>query len=113
MAGFKEQGFQDRMASAAKAKESALARLKAKPPMDDAEKTRRVEAARVKEAAAVEKREAKKKAVLEAQAAKEAALREEAEREQASKKPELTDAERKALRDERYAARKARKKKRR
>ena len=34
MAGYKEPGFQDRVKAAAEARAKALARLKAKPPVD-------------------------------------------------------------------------------
>jgi len=124
MAGYKEPGFQDRVASATKARESALARLKAKPPIDPAVVAERIEKARLKEEAQAQRAadraaeraaaEAAKLAAEEAKAAEEAALAaEEAAKAKAIQDaivPELTDEEKKQLRDAKYAARKARKK---
>ena len=76
---FKDPSFQDRIGSAAKARQKALDQLRSKPPLDE-------------------------KVVAERQAAKDA--------EAAAKAvvpPPPTEAERKAARDARYAARKARK----
>jgi hypothetical protein len=113
MAGYKEPGFQDRVASASKARESALARLKAKPPMDPAIAAERAAKAAEREAAQAarsaeraqqreQERQAAEAVKAEAKAAAEAA-------EAAANVPEPTEAERKAARDARYAARKARK----
>jgi hypothetical protein len=109
MAGYKEPGFQDRVAAAAKARETALAKLKAKPPVDPAVMAERAAKALEREAAlaqrAAERAEAKRLAEEE-KAAAAAAAAEEAAR---NVVPELTEAERKQARDAKYAARKARK----
>lgn len=98
MAGYKEPGFQERVAAAAKARERALARLKAKPPVDPAVLAERAAKAREREAARAQR------------AAERAEARRLAETEKATAIPsEPTEAERKAARDKRYAARKARK----
>jgi len=102
MAGYKEPAFQDRVAAAAKARESALARLKAKPPIDPAVVAERIEKEREREAA-VAQRAAER--VAERNAAREA----EKARKLAAIVPQLTEAEKKAARDAKYAARKARK----
>ncbi|MEP7222302.1 MAG: DUF6481 family protein [Novosphingobium sp.] len=108
MAGYKEPSFQDRVTAAAQAREKALAKLKAKPPVDPAELARLNEARLAKEAAAAEKRAAIK---AERETAKaEADALAEAERLAALaliKSPDEIEAERKAARDARYAARKA------
>lgn len=100
---FKDPGFQDRIGSAAKAKEKALEQLRSKPPLD--EKVVAERQARQKER---EDRDAGKAAARKAaqQAAKEGKAAEAAAR--AAAPPPPTDAERKAARDARYAARKAR-----
>lgn len=110
MAGYKEPGFQDRVAAAAEARVKALAKLQAKPPVDPAVQEERAARLRAREAAQAKKREA-----LQAEReAKQIAKREKAEEAeraaQAAIVPEKTEAERKAARDARYAARKARKK---
>ena len=109
MKGYKEPGFQDRTAASARAKDRALAKLKAAPKPDEAELAARANRQREREAAAAAKREA-------AREAKEAALRLEQQRAseaQAARAlaepPVPTEAERKAARDARYAARKNRK----
>jgi hypothetical protein len=118
MAGYREPGFQDRTAAAAKARSSALERLKAKPPIDPAEQARKIAEAEAREAAKVAKREAAKAAKLAEAEAAAAALKAEAEAAAAAEQAaadalaanvELTEAERKAARDARYAARKLRK----
>jgi hypothetical protein len=100
--------FQDRVGQAAEAKRKALEKLKSKPPVDPAVAEARLEAARQREARAEEKRAAKAeklKAAEEARAAEEAKAATEA----AATKAPLSEAERKAARDARYAARKSRK----
>jgi hypothetical protein len=102
MAGYKEPSFQDRVAAASKARETALARLKAKPPVDPAVLAERAAKAREREEAKAQR------------AAERAAQRAEAERLAEAEKAaaiasQPTEAERKAARDARYAARKARK----
>ena len=123
----KNQGltFADRLETAAKAKQALLEKARQKDPTNDPEfaarQAARVEAARIREERETEKRnakmaeQAKVKAEREAEAARKAAEAEaEADRIRSGKrpvsKPALSDAEQKALRDARYAARKARKK---
>lgn len=114
MASFKDPSFQDRRASAVSAKQKALDKLKAKPPVDEArmaelraeweqqeqvvaeERARKAEAAA---AAKAEKAAAKAAKIAEAEAA--AALK-------AARLKPASPAEMKAARDARYAARKAR-----
>ncbi|HSX55476.1 MAG TPA: DUF6481 family protein, partial [Sphingomonas sp.] len=60
MVAYREPGFQERVALAARAKSAALARLRAKPPIDEAEQAARAARARAREAAAEEKRAAKR-----------------------------------------------------
>ena len=115
MASFKDPSFQDRVASAGRAKQKALDQLRAKPPVDQAlMETRRQEReareraledewaakAQVKAAAKAEKALDKAAKAAEAEAA--AALK------AARLKPSSPE-EMKAARDARYAARKARK----
>ena len=94
--------FQDRVASAAQAKQKALEQLRAKPPVDPAVAEERRVAREAKAARDQEKRAAKA-AEAEAKAAAKAA---EAA---ASAVVPPTEEEKKAARDARYAARKARK----
>ena len=110
MAGFKDPTFQERTAAAARAKSAALAKLKAKPPIDEAVLAERAARNAAREAAQAEKRRA-------VQAAREAAeqekldkirLAEEAAAAEAQKAVQ-TEADKKAARDARYAARKKRK----
>ena len=123
----KNQGltFADRLETAAKAKQALLEKARQKDPTNDPEfaarQAARIEAARIREERETEKRNAKLaeqarvKAEREAEAARKAAeAQAEADRIRAGKrpvsKPALSAAEQKALRDARYAARKARKK---
>jgi hypothetical protein len=108
---FKDPSFQDRIGSAAQARSKALEQLRSKPPLDDQVVAER-QAARVER----ERKEAEKSAAKKAaqQAAKDAKIAEAtAEAAEAAAKaavpPPPTEAERKAARDARYAARKARK----
>lgn len=111
MRGYREPGFQDRTAAAKDAKKKALEQLREKPPVNEAEQAERLANRLAKEAAARERREE----ILREREAAKAARREKAEQAAAAAaqaKPEpvvLTEAERKAARDARYAARKARK----
>ena len=109
MKSYKEPGFQDRIAAAARAKGDALAKLKTKPPVDEAVVAARAAKRLAQEAVQREKREAARQAAEELKAAKRARAQEAAEAAATLKKPELTEAERKAARDARYAARKNRK----
>jgi hypothetical protein len=91
-----------RAAAAASARETALAKLKARTPLDPAALAERIAAAEAREKLQAEKRE-----LLTAKKAQE--LAEKADR-AAKVTPVQTEAERKAARDAKYAARKARKK---
>jgi hypothetical protein len=104
MTRYKEPAFQDRINAAARARTEALAKLRAKPPIDEAVLAERAAAQAAKDAAAQEKRQAAKLAQEERKASKRAKMEEAA----ASKKPERTEEERKAERDARYLARKNR-----
>ena len=117
MRGFKEKTFSDRLQEAADAKKAALERFKARPDPNDPEVVKRREE-RLRIAQAREEREAVRKAQKEEEArvraeqeAVERAEREARERKEAIEKliRDAADAaERKAARDARYAARKAR-----
>lgn len=109
MAGFKDLDFNERRASAQKAREAALAKLKARPPVSEAEQARRREAQAAREAALAEKRNAAAQAKLEAEEVAKAAKAAEAAAAASAAPVELTEAERKAARDSKYAARKKRK----
>ncbi|GAA4644355.1 hypothetical protein GCM10023115_23150 [Pontixanthobacter gangjinensis] len=105
---------------AAKAKQAALKKLKAKPPVSEEVLAERKAAAEAREAAKAKAREEKRaaaekvKADAEAKRVAEAKAKAEAEAEAAANAPpELTEEEKKAIRDARYAARKQRKKKKR
>ena len=111
MAGYKEPGFQERVANAAQARETALAKLKSKPQPDEAEIARLKTEHDAREAAKLAKREAIKAAREAERAAEREAkrLREEAAAAAAAPPPKMSEEERKAIRDAKYAARKARK----
>lgn len=116
MASFTDPSFQDRVASAAKAKQKALDKLKAKPRVDPAVMAERRETWEAEEAARAAERTAKAKANAAARtekAAAKAALKAEEESAAALKAARLkpaTAAEMKTARDLRYAARQARRK---
>jgi hypothetical protein len=117
MKGFKEKTFADRLQEAAEARKTALERFRSRPSSDDPEVVRRREE-RLRIARAREERDAARKAQKEAEAAaraeREAA--ETAERAARARRDAVETlirdaaeaAERKAARDARYAARKAR-----
>lgn len=118
MPAFKDPSFQDRAAAAARAKTKALEQLRAKPPLDEAEVAAAIARREARDAAQAERRAQARAAKEEAEAAKRAAKAEaeaaaaaEAARtaEASAPAPKLSEAERKALRDARYAARKNRK----
>ena len=109
MSGFSQPSFQERTKMAAKAKQAALKKLKAKPPVSPEVIAERKAARLAKEAAQAKKREEKLAAAEKAKAEKIAAQ----EAAEAAKPAELTEEEKKAIRDARYAARKNRKKKKR
>jgi hypothetical protein len=100
--------FQERIARAAEAKQKALDKLRAKAPIDPAVLAERREAALKRDAAQAEKRAAVTAAREAAKAAKESEAAEAAEAAAAVAAPP-TEAELKAARDARYAARKKRK----
>jgi hypothetical protein len=115
LASFKDPSFQDRAASASRAKQKALDQLKAKPPVDGAlmatlrqEHERREEtladerAVKAREKAAAKAEKASIKAAGLAAAEATAALK-------AARLKPASPEEMKAARDARYAARKARK----
>ena len=106
---YKDPGFNDRLASAAKAKQAALDKLKARPPVDEAAVAAKLAAREAKEAADAEKRAAKIAERERAAVEKAEQKRLAAEAEAAKIKPELSDAKKKAIRDAKYAARKQRK----
>jgi len=103
MRSYKDPSFQERVGRAAEAKKKALERLRSRPPVDEAVLAERKAAGLKREAANAEKAAARKAAREEAA---KAASAEAAARAAAAAVP--TEAERKAVRDARYAARKAR-----
>jgi Family of unknown function (DUF6481) len=117
MKGYKEKTFGDRISAASAARDAALAKFRARPSADDPEVVRRREE-RLAIAQAREVRAAERMAVKEAEAkaraereAIEKVEREARERREAVEKvirEAAEAAERKAQRDARYAARKAR-----
>jgi hypothetical protein len=135
MPEFQNPGFQERQQAAARARSAALAKYKARPPVEasvlaeraarhaareKAEVEKRAAAVRAKEAAARAKEEtaeAKREQARQAAAVAEAAVKAEREAEvqarveaKAKKREERllwTEDDRKAARDARYAARKA------
>ena len=107
MAGYKELDFNERRAASQKARENALAKLKARPPVDEAELARRREAQDARDAAQAEKRRAKKEAQLLAQAQKSVEAREAKVETATPSAAQPTEEERKAARDAKYAKRKS------
>ncbi|RST31283.1 hypothetical protein HMF7854_10880 [Sphingomonas ginkgonis] len=107
MTPFKNPSFQDRAGQAAAEKIKALAQLRRRPEPDEESVVRTKAAAERREALragnAARKRKEAEEAAEEATAAKTEAVRKAAE-------PVPTEAERKAQRDLRYAARQTRKK---
>jgi hypothetical protein len=110
MAAYKDPGFQERAALAKEARQKALDRLRAAPPVDEAVLAERNAARLAREAAEAEERIAKREAREQAKAEKLALAREAAAAAKPAPRPELSEAEKKAQRDARYAARKNRKK---
>ena len=102
MANFKSPTFQDRAGQAASAKREALERLRLRPLPTDAVVAERKQSAERKAAVRAEKARIKKEAVQLAMSVKAQAVAE-------ANLPVPTEAERKAGRDARYAARKSRK----
>jgi hypothetical protein len=103
MTSYKDPSFQDRTDQAAVQKEKALERLRGRPELDEVTVSLRKAAGARREAAQAEK-VAAKKATAEARAQSKAAAKAKAAA------PIATDADRKAARDARYAARQARNK---
>ena len=89
--------FKDRAAQAAEARRKALEQYKARPPVDEQRAAERLAAAQQRDSARAEKAEAKKAERTAEDAAK------------AAEAAPPTEAERKAARDAKYAARKNRK----
>jgi len=111
MVAYREPGFQERVALAARAKSAALERLRAKPPIDEAEQAARAARALARETAAAEKRAAKRIASEAAAAAKEAEAVAASAADAQADEAAPSEADRKAARDARYAARKGKKSK--
>ena len=109
MPAFNDPGFQQRQESAARAKASALAQLRAKPPLDETVVAARTATRLAREAAEAEKGLARRLAREQAVAAKREQALEAAAKQAPAPARVLTEAERKAARDARYAARKSRK----
>ena len=108
MTGYKSPDLNERMAAARAAKERALDKLRNKPVPDPGVIAERQAARAARDSAAAERRAERQRAAEEAKAAK-AAKSGSAEGGSAGK-PAPSEAELKAARDARYAARKARKK---
>ena len=116
MSGFKEPGFADRQKAAQQAKKDLLNKFRAQPGLDDPEVAkRRAE----REAVAVRREQAKRERETvkaeqkrrEEEAAAAEAARVAREQEEAAAQLAVAEADQKAKRDARYAARKARGKK--
>lgn len=113
MSGFKEPGFTDRQKAAQRARETLLKKFREQPGPDDPEVARRraereaVAANRERQRQEREAAKAEQKRREEEAAAAEAA-RLAREQEEAAAREAAIEAEQKAKRDARYAARKAR-----
>lgn len=120
MPAFKHADFSDRASSAAKAKQALIEKFRARPGPDDPAVQAKI-AERLAVAEAREKRDQERKLAKEADAARKAIEELERQAEVARKAAEKTEeekarkldllaveADRKAARDARYAARKAR-----
>jgi hypothetical protein len=116
MSGFKEPSFADRQKAAQEARKSILEKFRAKPGLDDpavmqrqaereAQAAERAKAKQLRDAAKAEKK------IRDAEAAAEAAAQLVREKEEAAAREFALEAERKAARDARYAARKGKGKK--
>ena len=115
MASFKEPSFQDRVASASKAKQKALDQFRTRPRVDPALLATQRQAREMREMSLERERAAKAKEKAAAKAEKasikaaELAAAEAAVALKAARLKPSTPEEMKAARDARYAARKARK----
>lgn len=107
MPAFIQPTFQERAALAAKAKQAALEKLRAKPRIDEAILVERRAARLARDEAQAKAREEKLAAREREKAEKKARAAEPAAPAKTSA-PAMTEAERKAARDARYAARKSR-----
>ena len=105
MKSYKDPSYQERVGRAAEAMQKALDQLRSRPPLDEKVVAERQAARARRDAAQAEKRAAK---LAAEQAAKEARAAAAAEKLAAMPSP-LTEADKKAARDARYAARKNRK----
>jgi hypothetical protein len=105
MAGYKSPDFNERASASRTAKLNALDRLRNKPAPDPAAVAEREAAQAAREVAEAERRAARRLAREEAKAAKARARQESA----AKSNPQRSEADLKAARDARYAARKERK----
>jgi hypothetical protein len=114
MSGFKEPSFADRQKAAQQAKKDILNKFRSQPGVDDpaviqrraereAQAAERAKAKLVREAAKAEQK------IRDAEAAAQAAVQLAREKEEAVAKEAALEAEKKAARDARYAARKKRK----
>jgi hypothetical protein len=114
VAAYKDPSFQDRTAAAAKARQKALDKFKAKPAVDPAVLEEKRLAREAREQAVAQERALKaaalaaEKAETAARLAAEKAAADAAAAEKASRAKPATAAEMKAARDARYAARKNR-----
>lgn len=107
MTAYRPPDFRERAALSREAKQRALEKLRARPVVDDAELAARKAARIERETAAAEKKRADKE---QAAAAREAEARDaEARAVEAAEAIVRSEAEKKAARDARYAARKNRK----
>ena len=113
MAGYKTPDFNERAAAARAAKQSALDQLRNKAAPDPAVVAARQAAHAKRQAAAAERRAARELALREAKAAKQGNrtqnMEESGAETQSPASPERSEAEMKAARDAKYAARKSRK----
>lgn len=117
MSGFKEPGFEERKKAALKARESLLQKFRAQPGPDDPKVARRraereaiaANRARLKQERAAAAAEQKRR---EEEAAASEAVRLAREKEEEAARQAQLEAEQKARRDARYAARKTRGRKR-
>lgn len=114
MAAFKSPSFQDRVAAAGSARQKALDKLKARPPVDEVLAAEQRSAYEAREQLRAEELEAKRQALADVKAQKAAAAATalaEAEAAAALKAARLkpaSAADMKAARDARYAARQGR-----
>lgn len=109
MRGFKEPSFQDRAAASARAKDRALEKMKVAPQLDAAALAVRLERRAKREALAAEKSEKARQLREEKQRLLEEKRAESLRKSEKADAPKKTEAELKAARDARYAARKSRK----